>query len=93
MNINLVTIAFEWLFFFGNFIMAFYKVSVKPGENYTLEQCQKIIIFDISYWMHWVAHIASTAVTCYMNVQFSKDIGESNRKFVMVFNEGVTRVR
>ena len=71
MNINLLTIAFEWLFFFGNFVMAFSKDAPPPDKNYTNEQCVKIIIFDVSYWMHWVAHIASTAVTCYMNLQFS----------------------
>ena len=93
MNINLLTIAFEWLFFFGNFIMAFSKDAPPADKNYTNQQCAKIILFDVSYWMHWVAHIASTAVTCYMNVQFSKDIGESNRQFMMVFNESVAGVR
>ena len=93
MNINLLTIAFEWLFFFGNFVMAFSKAAPPKDNNYTNAQCLNIIVFDVSYWMHWIAHIASTAVTCYMNVLFSKDISESNRQFVMVFNESAARVR
>ena len=73
------------------FVMSFIVNKEEGGD--TLSDCRTVMAFDFFYWAVWLALISRASMTSYMNLQFSKELRETNRYFQMVFNESVTEIK
>ena len=89
MNINLTTYAIQTFVYCLAFILSFYEKTVVTN----VKECRLSITETVIYWFLWASIFSRTIMTGYMNVKFSRSLEETNRRFVMVFNEDMLAVQ
>ena len=76
MSVNLITFAIEAILFLISFVLSMYDESA--SDVTTTQDCRILMTLYFNYWVQGLALATRICVTCYMNVQFSRELEEKN---------------